>query len=216
VVWSIAAADSRYPTALASNAAAWPVLYGLGNAELLANRALGLLCSVQVPGRTIVTMLDAVRELRDAGVVVAGGFHSPMEQECLGFLLRGQQPVIVCPARHPSTHRLPAEWHRGLDTRRLLIVSPFGPQVRRPTRQLAEERNRFVTALAGALWVPHASAGGQTAQSVAAAVAANKCVFVDDPGEAAAKLPPGLSRYNLGSIREVLSPGRTPGGDPTG
>jgi predicted Rossmann fold nucleotide-binding protein DprA/Smf involved in DNA uptake len=216
VVWSIAAADSRYPTALASNAAAWPVLYGLGNAELLANRALGLLCSVQVPGRTIVTMLDAVRELRDAGVVVAGGFHSPMEQECLDFLLRGLQPVIVCPARHPSTHRLPAEWRRGLDTGRLLIVSPFGPQVRRPTRQLAEERNRFVTALVGALWVPYASAGGQTAQSVAAAVAAKKCVFVDAPEGPAGDLTAGLYRYDLGAIREVLSHGKMPASDHRG
>ncbi|HQX52209.1 MAG TPA: hypothetical protein PLR25_19980 [Planctomycetaceae bacterium] len=29
---------------------------------------------------------DAIRELRDTGVVVAGGFHSPMERECLDFL----------------------------------------------------------------------------------------------------------------------------------
>lgn len=59
---------------------------------------MGLICSVQCPGSIVIKTFDAVRELRDSGIVVAGGFHSPMEKECLDFLLRGEQPVIVCPA----------------------------------------------------------------------------------------------------------------------
>jgi HEPN domain-containing protein len=34
------------------------------------------------------------------GVTVVGGFHAPMERECLTILLRGAQPVILCPARN--------------------------------------------------------------------------------------------------------------------
>jgi hypothetical protein len=46
----------------------------------------------------VIATYDAIRELRDAGVIVAGGFHSPMEGECLDFLLCGAQPVVLCPA----------------------------------------------------------------------------------------------------------------------
>jgi hypothetical protein len=200
------AADCNYPRALlcGANGAEWPVVHGLGNSGLLGRPVLGLICSVQVPGQVILKTLDAVRELRDAGVVVAGGFHSPLEQECLGFLLRGPQPVIVCPARHPSTHRLPADWVRALDCGRLVIASPFGPEVVRPTRRLAEERNRFVTALAAALWIPHASAGGQTAQLLEAELAAGKPVFLGEPGDDPATLPAGVRDYRLSSICDVL------------
>jgi predicted AAA+ superfamily ATPase len=37
--------------------------------------------------------------LREAGIPVIGGFHAPMEKECLDLLLRGTQPVVICPAR---------------------------------------------------------------------------------------------------------------------
>lgn len=44
--------------------------------------------------------------LRDAGVTVIGEFHSPMEKECLNILLRGSQPIIVCPARSLENMRI--------------------------------------------------------------------------------------------------------------
>jgi len=30
---------------------------------------------------------------------VISGFHTPAEKECLRILLRGAQPIIICPAR---------------------------------------------------------------------------------------------------------------------
>jgi predicted Rossmann fold nucleotide-binding protein DprA/Smf involved in DNA uptake len=167
-VWSITHRDGAYPPQLVdrSRAGEWPVLYGLGNREILRCQCLGLICSVQCPGSVVIKTLDAIRELRDAGVVVAGGFHSPMEQECLDFLLRGDQPVIICPARHPSTNRLPPSWREALDADRLLIVSPFGSEIKRPTQFHAQTRNEFVAALSAAVLIPHASSGGK-AEAVA-------------------------------------------------
>jgi hypothetical protein len=89
----------------------------------------------------------------------------------------------------------------------LLIVSPFDPGMVRPTRRLAEERNRFVTSLAAALWIPHASAGGQTAQSLAAALAAGKPVFLGDSGNDATAFLPGVREYRLSAICEALGCG---------
>ena len=73
--------------------------WAIGDVKILSTPLLGLLCSIRCPGRVIVQTYDLARTLRDAGVPVIGGFHSPMEKECLDFLLCGKQPVVVCPAR---------------------------------------------------------------------------------------------------------------------
>jgi hypothetical protein len=70
-------------------------LHALGDTAVLRNRSLGLVCSIQCPGSIIIKTFDAIRELRDAAVTVMGGFHSPMERQCLDILLRGSQPVIL-------------------------------------------------------------------------------------------------------------------------
>ena len=66
--------------------------------KILERRLLGLFCSTKCPGDAILQTYDLVRALRDAGVAVIGGFHSPMEKECLDLLLRGNQPIVICPA----------------------------------------------------------------------------------------------------------------------
>ena len=154
----------RYPQSLLRHLGdRAPILIdALGNLEILGGRTLGLFCSVQCPGRLIVQTYDAVRALRDAGVTVIGGFHSPMERECLELLLRGAQPVIVCPARSIARMRLPPEWKGPLAERRLLLLSAFAEQDRRVTAELARERNRFVAAVADELLIANAEAGGKT------------------------------------------------------
>ena len=93
-----------------------------------------------------------------------GGFHSPMERECLALLLRGTQPVVVCPARGIENIRLPAAWKQPLAEGRLLILSPFERKHRRATAGLAVMRNRLVAALAEQVFVAHAGTGSKTGQ----------------------------------------------------
>src|SRR5215471_2050218 len=90
-----------YPSegASAVGGAFLPTISALGNLDLLNSRPLALFCSIQCPGDVILRTYDLIRALRDAGVALIGGFHSPMEKECLTLLLRGSQPVLVCPAR---------------------------------------------------------------------------------------------------------------------
>ena len=78
--------------------------------------------------------------MRDAGVPVMGGFQTPLEGECLRLLLRGEQPVVVCPARGIDKMRVPRDWSPALDGGRLLVLSPFPATVRRPTKELATQR----------------------------------------------------------------------------
>ena len=85
-----------------------------------------------------------------------------MERQALALLLRGKQPVVICPARSIETMRVPAVWKPALERGRLLIVSPFPAQERRVTRERALRRNRLVAALAAEIMITYAAAGSGT------------------------------------------------------
>jgi hypothetical protein len=156
--------DSHYPSALLLllGDRAPAMLAALGNLDILRQKKLALFCSVKCPGNLILQTYDLARALRDAGVTVIGGFHSPMEKECLTVLLRGTQPVIVCLARSIEKMRTPSRWQAPLAESRLLLLSPFAEKLRRATADLARKRNGFVAALAEAIFVAHAAPGSKT------------------------------------------------------
>jgi hypothetical protein len=103
-----------------------------------------------------------VQILRETGMTVIGGFHSPMEQECLTILLRGKQPIIICPARGIEKMRIKAEFKKPLEDGRLLILSPFNESQRRPTVKTTHYRNLFTAALSSVIFVTYAEPSGKT------------------------------------------------------
>lgn len=158
----IHSADSAYPELLRERlgASAPTHLFALGNVELLAPPKSALFCSARCPGRAILAAYDQAAHWRDTGRSVISGFHSPVERECLRILLRGPQPIIVCPARG-LPRRIPPDWKGPLLAGRLLILSSFAESTARATTDLAERRNEFVAALADAVWFAHITPGGQ-------------------------------------------------------
>jgi predicted Rossmann fold nucleotide-binding protein DprA/Smf involved in DNA uptake len=168
-----------FPPALRNGMLLAPVprMWAIGNLEILAVPLLGFFCSTRCPGTVILRTYDLALALREAGVPIIGGFHSPMEQECLDVLLRGQQPVVICPARSIARLRLTTAWRRPLAESRLLILSPFEAKHRRPTTDLAEQRNRFVATLAAASFVAYAAPGSRTARLCTDLVAQGQRVY---------------------------------------
>lgn len=165
------------PTALKPGDAFWPKclterlgkdaprgLHAIGQVALLAGRRTALFCSARTPGNAILRAHDTARRLRDAGVTVISGFHSPIEKECLHILLRGKQPIIVCPARTIETMRIPTEFRAAFDAGRLLFLSPFIESPNRVTKDAALRRNEVVAALADEAFIAHIASGGQTAR----------------------------------------------------
>ena len=155
-----------------ANAAFLSKVKSKGNLGLLDEELTALFCSNRCPGDLILKTYDLARVMRDAGVPVIGGFQTPMEKECLRLLLRGSQPVVVCPARGIENMRIPRDWRPALDEGRLLVLSPFPGTVRRPTAELAAQRNDLVADLASRVFIAHAAAGGKTetfAEELAAA-----------------------------------------------
>ena len=137
-------------------------VWAAGPIALLDHPKTGLFCSSQCPGSIVLKTFDAITRMRDEGHVLIGGFHSVMEWECLGILLRGRQPVIWVPARSIVGMHLKPELLPAFDADRLLILSPFPPKDKRITATHAEARNRFVGALADRIFVPHAAPNSRT------------------------------------------------------
>lgn len=144
-----------------------PQLTVLGNPALLDLPKTALLCSVRCPGTAILPALDQAEHWRATGRCVIGGFQAPLDKECLRVLLRGRQPVIICPGRGLSTAtRVPPEWKRPLAEGRLLLVSGFAAAERRVTTELAWRRNLLVAALADELYLAHVAPGGHLEELV--------------------------------------------------
>jgi predicted Rossmann fold nucleotide-binding protein DprA/Smf involved in DNA uptake len=136
--------------------------WAIGDQQILQRPLLALFTTTRCPGDVILRLYDAVRSLRDAGIPVISGFHTPMEKECLDLLLRGTQPVVICPARSLHRMRIPAAWKPAILAGRLLLVSPFAERHRRNTAELAAMRNRFVAEIASEIFVAHAPPGSKT------------------------------------------------------
>lgn len=149
----------------------------LGSLALLGTPKLALFCSRRCPGTLILRTYDLVGALRNAPISLVGGFHSPMEQECLRFVFRGSGRAIICPARGLEGMRPKPEWVEPMAQGRLLVLSPFGARERRVSSALAERRNAFVAELADAIFVAYAAPGGGTERLALAALAAGKPVF---------------------------------------
>ena len=155
--------DSLYPSVLKERLTdnSPSQLSALGNLDMLQKTKLALFCSVKCPGQNILKAFDFTRSLRDSQKAVISGFHSPIEKECLRILLRGKQPIIICPARSLEKMRLPAECKEALTEGRLLILSPFSGGQRRFTVELARQRNLLVAALSDEVCFIHSDPGGR-------------------------------------------------------
>ena len=162
---SLTPGDARWPLRISSQlgGAAPAELHALGNLELLTLPKTALFCSARCPGDAILRAYDQAAKWRDEGRCVIGGFHSPVEKECLRILLRGDAPVILCPARG-LPQRLPAQQAIAIASGRMLLLSCFPTAVTRITADLATRRNECIAAMADEVWFAHITPGGRVAQ----------------------------------------------------
>ena len=116
--------ESRYPPGLVDRMGdeAPRQLTALGNLNILRLSKTALFCSAKCPGSAILAAHDQAASWRDSGRCVISGFHSPIEKECFRILLRGTQPIIICPARSLENMRVPGAWKAPLAAGRLLML----------------------------------------------------------------------------------------------
>jgi len=141
--------------------ALFPKIWGLGNLEILKVPLLGFFCSVKCPGEIILQTYDLARALRDNCISVIGGFHSPIEKDCLDLLIKGDQHIVLCPARSIENMLIKKVFREPLDEGRLLFLSPFEKKIKRQTAKTSQLRNQFVAMLANAVFIAYAEGGGK-------------------------------------------------------
>ena len=179
-------------------------IWAIGNLGILKARLVGFFCSTRCPGSVIVQIYDLARALRDSGISVISGFHTPMEREGLDLLLRGTQPVVICPARNIERMRIPSAWRTPIAEGHLLILSPFSAPHRRPTAELAEQRNLFVSTLADAAVIAHANPGSKLAGLHAGMLASGKRVYTLNLPENAGLLDQGVTGCAVPDLVDCL------------
>lgn len=178
--------DTNYPAGLERylKTETPETIWARGNINLLPGqnaRKTGdlwaLFCSSKCPGEIILKAHDLAQEFRKASIPTIGGYHSPVEQECLRVLLRGSQPILLCPARSIENMRLKSVWKDALSEERLLVLSIFGEHRRRSTTVLANRRNAFVAALADKICIAHAAEDSKILEFAQMIVSWGKPVF---------------------------------------
>ena len=170
-IQNITQTDTNYPKRLKKylKTETPETIWARGNINLLPgqNTSLNgdlwaLFCSRKCPGELILKTHDLAQTFKERGIPTIGGYHSPIEQECLRVLLRGVQPILLCPARSIEKMRLKPAWRDALTDERLLILSTFESRHNRSTAALANRRNAFVAALADKICIAHAAEGSKT------------------------------------------------------
>jgi len=134
----------------------------IGNVDILRQDKLALFCSVRCPGDITVKVVDIACALRDAGVTVISGFHSPLERKVLKILLKSSNSVIICPARSIEVMPVPREYEGPLADGRLLILSAFANHKNRATEETSALRNEFVASVTDEVFVIHAAPESKT------------------------------------------------------
>jgi len=95
-------------------------LWANGRLDLINSPKTALFCSKRCPGDAILKAMDQAQRWRDQDRCIISGFQSPTEKECLTILLRGRQPIIICPARSIENMRIPIIWRLAIEKGRLL------------------------------------------------------------------------------------------------
>lgn len=170
---------------------------------------LAFFISRRATPRAVVGAYDVARGLRDAGVAVAGGFDAPVERDCLRFLLRGTQPLLVMPARPLARFRPPATWAAALADGRLRLESPFREDERGTPLANARTRNRALVDRAAAVVVAYAHPGGGVERLALAVLRERaKPVWTLDLPENAAMITAGarpLNSFDSSTLTKALT-----------
>jgi predicted Rossmann fold nucleotide-binding protein DprA/Smf involved in DNA uptake len=202
----ISESDADYPSELKKYLGedAPRLITALGNLDILRQTKLALFCSVKCPGSLILKTYDLVQALRQAGIPVIGGFHSPIERECLRILLSGTEPIVICPARDIERIRIRKEYKKPLEEGRLLFLSPFAKSQNRATVKTAIYRNQFVAALASSIFIAYAEPNSKTEQFCRDLLAWEKPLYTLDSKDSKNLLELGARKINCGNIPDVI------------
>lgn len=134
-------------------------LFTQGNCEIIRQNKTAFLCSRKIPAGIVLKCCDWAIEQREAENCVISGFHSTIEKDVLHYLLKGNQPIIVVPARGLKKN-IEETFEQAIKNNRLLIITPFDQSVKRVSKLTILVRNRIMIDLADNITVGFADSKG--------------------------------------------------------
>jgi predicted Rossmann fold nucleotide-binding protein DprA/Smf involved in DNA uptake len=200
--------DPQYPNSLIRHLGndAPASVTAIGNLAMLNQHKLAIFCSASCPGEVVLQTHDLIQNIQNAGVTVIGGFHSPVERDCLSVLLRGAQPIILSPARSLVKLRIRPELKEPLENGRLLFLSFFPSHRHRSDVEMASRRNRFVAAMADKVLILHAAPSSKTEQLCKELISWQKTVYTMDSEANQNLVELGLNPVTLEQAGNLISP----------
>jgi predicted Rossmann fold nucleotide-binding protein DprA/Smf involved in DNA uptake len=138
-------------------------LFRVGNISLLSIAKVAFLCSRSIPSSAILKCYDWAIEQREKGNCIISGFQSQIEKDVLHYLLQGNQPVIISLSRGLKK-RIEPELQEALSQNRLLITTSFAENVKRPSVETAEKRNKMMIEMADEVVFGYIKKGGALAK----------------------------------------------------
>lgn len=131
-----------------------------GNKDILKHHKTGFLSSRKCPAEVVLKSYEWAKKQRAEGNCVVCGNHSQIEKDAFEILLKGKQPLILVLPRYLKK-RWDKSWLENVEKGRLLIVSPFGQEVTRVTRETAIKKNETIINLSEQIVIGYKSSGGQ-------------------------------------------------------
>jgi predicted Rossmann fold nucleotide-binding protein DprA/Smf involved in DNA uptake len=202
----IGKSDPEYPASLmrylssdAPDSAA-----AMGNLQVLKRRKLAIFSSAVCPAELTSAIHELTQKLAVGGVTAIGGFHSPVERECLKILLGGTRPIILSPARSLDKLRIRSEYRKAFDQGRLLFLSFFRSHRHRSDVEMAFRRNRFVAALADIILFLHAAPASNTERLCREVISWQKSIYTIDHEANQNLVQIGAQAVNSDSVSELV------------
>lgn len=162
-LWVLTRSDAAYPKLLKKRlgTGAPPVLFGVGNAQLLNSRGIAVVGSRNASEADLAYTTVLGHRIVGANCnVVSGGARGVDETSMLGGLQAGGTAVGVM-ADSLLRAATSKKWRDGLMADRLALISPFHPEAGFNAGN-AMARNRYIYALAEAAVVVHSGTKGGT------------------------------------------------------
>lgn len=126
-------------------------MYKIGNENLYKSHLIGFLAGSKIVSRSVLPTLDWANEVAKRNdIAIVSGFHSKMEREVLGFLLKGKCGIICVLARS-IYKKVPPKFLEAFNDGRVLFISPFQTTAIRASRHLCQQRNEYVASISDEL-----------------------------------------------------------------
>lgn len=194
--------DSIYPSSLASNGKVTiPILFALGNVELLSARGVGMCGSRAVSALGLKAARSCGEQVSDRRLSVISGYAKGVDTEThLAALDRGGRTVIVL-AEGITKFRVKGAFKNSFDLNRVLVLSQFA-STQPWSSHAAMARNAVIYSLGRALVVIEAGERGGTLAAGRGALRSGRPVYVLDFGE---ETPPGNQQLLAAGARPIRS-----------